>query len=224
MTSLVTTEADFVQTLTERQEEAIRELNILCGQLCQPRSAQRRLNVLPQVVVFVCTVTAGSGGVLCAKLEEMANLEGKAAFEGVENSFPFKRCIRQGSVEVPRLWLKMATQILWNVEENWRKRKMGVHIGTAQGGFHQMCSYMRADNCWILSQSKEHLKQMVKELVNEVGGWDTEPKPTSKWWTSTNAEEERENLVVDTATGQHKLPCAGYFEIFCFMFSRDGKM
>ena len=35
--SLVTTEADFFQTLIERQEETIRELNTLCGQLCQPR-------------------------------------------------------------------------------------------------------------------------------------------------------------------------------------------
>ena len=36
--SLVTTEADFFQTLIERQEETIRELNTLCGQLCLPRS------------------------------------------------------------------------------------------------------------------------------------------------------------------------------------------
>ena len=35
--SLVTTEADLFQTLIERQEETIRELNTLCGQLCQPR-------------------------------------------------------------------------------------------------------------------------------------------------------------------------------------------
>ena len=39
--SLVTTEADFFQTLIERQEETIRELNTLYGQLCQPRPTQR---------------------------------------------------------------------------------------------------------------------------------------------------------------------------------------
>ena len=38
--SLVTTEADFFQTLIERQEETIRELNTLYGQLCQPRPTQ----------------------------------------------------------------------------------------------------------------------------------------------------------------------------------------
>ena len=38
--SLVTTEADSFQTLIERQEETIRELNTLYGQLCQPRPTQ----------------------------------------------------------------------------------------------------------------------------------------------------------------------------------------
>ena len=38
--SLATTEADFFQTLIERQEESIRELNTLYGQLCQPRPTQ----------------------------------------------------------------------------------------------------------------------------------------------------------------------------------------
>ena len=38
--SLVSTEADFFQTLIGNQEETIRELNTLYGQLCQPRSTQ----------------------------------------------------------------------------------------------------------------------------------------------------------------------------------------
>ena len=38
--SLATTEADFVQTLIERQEESIRELHTLYGQLRQPRPTQ----------------------------------------------------------------------------------------------------------------------------------------------------------------------------------------
>ena len=38
--SLAFNEADFFQTLIERQEETIRELNTLYGQLCQPRPMQ----------------------------------------------------------------------------------------------------------------------------------------------------------------------------------------
>ena len=38
--SLVFNETDFFQTLIERQEESIRDLNTLYGQLCQPRTTQ----------------------------------------------------------------------------------------------------------------------------------------------------------------------------------------
>ena len=38
--SLAFNEADFFQTLIDSQEETVRELNTLYGQLCQPRSAQ----------------------------------------------------------------------------------------------------------------------------------------------------------------------------------------
>ena len=38
--SLAFNEADFFQTLIERQEESIRGLNTLYGQLCQPRTTQ----------------------------------------------------------------------------------------------------------------------------------------------------------------------------------------
>ena len=51
---------------------------------------------------------------------------------------------------------------------------MPLHVETAQGGFHKICSFMLADNYWILSQSGENLEQMMKELVDEVGRWDTE--------------------------------------------------
>ena len=38
---LAATEADFFQTLIERKGESTQELNVLCCQLCQPRSTQR---------------------------------------------------------------------------------------------------------------------------------------------------------------------------------------
>ena len=113
---------------------------------------------------------------MSALLPEMANLKGKAAFESMECTFPFTRCIRQGGVEAPRVWLKMAVQILWNLEEEWQKRKMLLRSETGQKGFHQICSFRWVNNYWILSQSQKILGQMVKELVEEVKRWDREPK------------------------------------------------
>ena len=107
------------------------------------------------------------GWIVAALLREVA-LEGQATFENAERTFLFTRCIRQGSVEAPRLWLKMATQISSSVAEDWKKRKMGLHMETFQGGFHQLGSFTWADKYWILSKSEEHLEQMMKEFVEDA--------------------------------------------------------
>ena len=88
------------------------------------------------------------GWIIAALLREMSGLSGKAIFECVECRFAFNRCLRQGSVEVPRLWQKMATQILANVEEEWMKQRKGVLMDIEQegGGEHQICSFMWANN------------------------------------------------------------------------------
>ena len=48
---------------------------------------------------------------IAALLREMSGLEGKAMCDCVESCFIFNKCLQQGSVEAPRLWQKMATQI-----------------------------------------------------------------------------------------------------------------
>ena len=65
----------------------------------------------------------------CSLSREMAGLEGQAMFECVERKFSFARCFRQGGVEAPRLWQKMAQQLLASVEEVWvTKKKSSVRL------------------------------------------------------------------------------------------------
>ena len=52
------------------------------------------------------------GWITAALLQEMKRHEGHAAFESVESRFHLTRCIRQGSVEAPTLWLRVVKQIL----------------------------------------------------------------------------------------------------------------
>ena len=54
------------------------------------------------------------GWIVSALLREMCGLEGQATFECMESNFSFNRCLRQGSVDAPRMWQKMATQLLAN--------------------------------------------------------------------------------------------------------------
>ena len=71
----------------------------------------------PKYIALVLEDQNMHGWLIAALLHEMAGLEGEANFESVESKFPFTKCIRQGSVDGPRLWLKMARQMLWNVEK-----------------------------------------------------------------------------------------------------------
>ena len=63
--------------------------------------------------------------IVAAFQREVAGLEGRATCENVECTFPLTRCIRHGSVQTPRLWLKMAMKKLWNVEEAGKKTGRG---------------------------------------------------------------------------------------------------
>ena len=67
------------------------------------------------------------GWIVAAFLREMAGLEGQATSEGAESIFSIARCIRQRSVEASRLWLKIAMQILVNVEPVGKETN-GRHI------------------------------------------------------------------------------------------------
>ena len=50
------------------------------------------------------------------------------------------------SVESPRLWQNMATQMLSNVEEEWMKQRRGVLMDIEAEGEVQICSFMWANN------------------------------------------------------------------------------
>ena len=108
---------------------------------------------------------------LDAPVPQLAGLPGKAKFECVESSFAFNRWLPQGSVEAPRLWRKMATQVLANVDEERVKQRKGVLMDFETEGRreHQNLQFFKwADNFWIISLSKKHLQQMLEDLIGEA--------------------------------------------------------
>ena len=78
------------------------------------------------------------GWLIAAVLREMSGLSGTASCESVESRFRFNKCPRQGSVEAPRLWKKMASQTLANVEEEWMMKKKGVRLDVEEESVHQI--------------------------------------------------------------------------------------
>ena len=74
--------------------------------------------------------------------------------------------------------------------------KIGIHIQNELEDNNQVCSFMWADNYWIMSHKKENVERMMKELVEEVERWDMEPEPASLWRKSTYAQEEKQDMVI----------------------------
>ena len=109
-------------------------------------------------------------------------------------------------MEAPRLWQKMANQILANVEEEWIKRRNDILMNMEDERAHQICSSMWADNFWILCHSKENLEQMLRDHIEEASRCDLEPKPASLCWISTYASEEKNDMILGTSTGCYKFP------------------
>ena len=94
-------------------------------------------------------------------------------FECVESSFSFNRGLGQGSVEAPKLWQMMATQLLATVE---KKRKMGLLLDFKGDEAHQICSFMWTHNFWIVYHSRKKLEAMLRDLFVEATRWDLAPK------------------------------------------------
>ena len=66
---------------------------------------------------------------MVALLEEMKDLRGIASFEGCKTEVRYSTCIRQGSVEAPILWEKLAKYVLRKVEEQKKRRGWSVWFG-----------------------------------------------------------------------------------------------
>ena len=161
------------------------------------------------------------GWLIAGLLSEMSVLEGKGMFECVESCFRFNRCLPQGSVEAPRLWQKMV--ILANVEEEWMRKRSGILVDLEGEGVHQRCSFMWADNFWIMSHSEENLKHMLRDLIAEANRWDLVPKLASLWWTSTYDSEEKSDMNLGTSTGCCKFPFEDKFKILGCAVNRQRK-
>ena len=109
----------------------------------------------------------------------------KAATKGPQRTLPAwtsrqSRCQgRRRSAHV------LAKYLLWNVEKEWKKQQMEIHIDRRQGRSYQVSSIPWADNHWVMPHSEKHLEQLMKELIEEAKRWNLEPMSASSWWSST---------------------------------------
>ena len=57
------------------------------------------------------------------------------------------------------------------------KQNMGIHLDERHGKGHQICSILWADNDSVMSHTREHLQQMLKDFVEETEKRDLDWNP-----------------------------------------------
>ena len=135
----------------------------------------------PAVVSKILTLTGVHGHLTAALLAGMQDVRGSASFENCATEFRYSRCVRQGGVEAPVLWERIAEYVLWKAEEKWRAKGWGLSFGRQHDNEHTLRGMMWADNYWLFSHSREELVCMVNDIIEELLDLDMEPKLDSLW-------------------------------------------
>ena len=96
--------------------------------------------------------------------------------------------------------------------------------GEGEGeGEHQICSFMWADNFWIISHSARHLEQMLKDLIEEAAKVDLEPRPVCGVQAHALLKRRRRRSWAPQQTGCYKFPSEDEFRILGSVMNRQGK-
>ena len=99
---------------------------------------------------------------------EMQDVRGSGCCENYETSFRYSKCIRQGGVEAPVFWGRVAKYVVWKAEEKWKAGRWGLPFGGKKDNENVLRSMMWADNYWQFCDNKERLACMVNDINEEL--------------------------------------------------------
>ena len=100
-------------------------------------------------------------------------VRGSACFENCETEFRHSKCIRQGGVEVPVLWRRLANCVQWKAEEMWKARGWELAFGTDDDEC-LLRGTMWVNNYWLFSDDKEKLMCMVNDITVDGPGHEAQ--------------------------------------------------
>ena len=130
----------------QADQPAARIVQIQCG-LMASLGVKTKFDVAkPSAVSKILTLTGVHGHLTAALLAEMQDVRGSASFENSETEFRYSRCIRQGGVEAPVLWERVAKSVLLKAEEKWRAKGGELPFGGQHDNEFVLRWMMWADN------------------------------------------------------------------------------
>ena len=164
----------------------------------------------PAAVSKILTLTDVHGHLTAALLADMQDVRGSASFVNCVTEIWYSRCIRQGGVEDPVLWGRIAKYVLSKAEEKWRAKGWGLSFERQHDNENTLRGMMWADTYWLFSVSRERLNCMVNDIIEKLLDLDMEPKPESLWRTRTYTHDNMRTLRVE---GRDKVWGLSFFEV-----------
>ena len=104
----------------------------------------------------------------------MQDVQGSACFEHRETEFRHSRCIRQGGVEAPVLWGRVARYVLWKAEE--KRQRTGSHFRRRRRQPVRAARHDVVGQYWVFCDNRVRLVSMVNDIIEELLDLDMEPK------------------------------------------------
>ena len=101
----------------------------------------------PSLVSKILTLTGVHGHLTEALLAEMQDVWGSARFENRETEFRYSKCIRQGGVEAPVPWGRVAKYVPLEGEK-WKAKGCGLSFGGQHDIEYVLRGIMWAENYW----------------------------------------------------------------------------
>ena len=101
--------------------------------------------VKPAVVSRILTLTGVHRHVAAALLEEMQDVRDSAS-ENSETELRYSRCTREGGMEAPVLWERVAKCVLWKAELKWKAKGWRLPFGGEKDDEYVLRGLMWADH------------------------------------------------------------------------------
>lgn len=100
---------------------------------------------------------------IAALLVEGCALKATAKFSGVEASFDFNKCIRQGSVDSGKLLHAVVMLALASLVDAWIRDGWGINIDG-----HVLPCLLWVDNFWLFATSSDQCQAMIQQLSDAL--------------------------------------------------------
>ena len=120
----------------------------------------------PTVIATVLQEIGSAWYFDCGDVERDAQPARYRIFRGLQSRIlGISRCVRQGAVEAPTLWVKLGEGPALVSGKSWKERGIGPWLGGQGHRDYQLCSVFWGENFGIMSDSRANWETMMKVFV-----------------------------------------------------------